>query len=108
MRYPAIDIQIAACLLAAVRPALAPGDVGIVVILMDGAGHLSDVNDRNTAKERIFNQPLIEPRTANRERWHLGIYVSRKYKRVDRGMVARDTRRQKLKAHRPIRCEIRW
>jgi hypothetical protein len=106
MRHPAIDIQIAACFLAAVGTALPSGDMSVIVILMNGASHLSDVNHRSAVKERIFNQPLIEPRAAKGQAGHLRIYVSRKYKSIDGGVMAGDTWGQKPKVQRPIRVEI--
>src|ERR1700732_772458 len=106
MRHPAIDIQIAAGFLAAVGAALASGDMSVIVILMNGSRHLADINHRSAVKERIFNQPLIEPRTAKRQAGHLRIYVSSKYKSIDGGVMAGNTGRQKPKVQRPSRVEI--
>src|ERR1700692_2726096 len=106
MRHPAIDIQIAPRFLAAVGSALASGDMSVIVILMDGASHLSDVHHRSAVKERIFNQPLIKPRAAKSQGRHLRIYVSSKYKSIDGRVMAGDTGRQKPKVQRPSRVEI--
>src|ERR1700722_9019373 len=106
MRHPTIDIQIAPRFLAAVRPPLPPRNVGIIMILMDRASHLSDVNHRSAVKQRIFNQPLIKPRAAKSQSRHVRIYVSSKYKSIDCSVMARDTGREKFEPQRSISFEI--
>ena len=42
--------------------ALASGNMAVVVLLVNGAGDFGYVHNRNAVKQRVFDQPLIEPR----------------------------------------------
>ena len=74
-----------------VGAALASGDVGVVVFLVDGAGNLGDVDDGNVVRDCVFNEPLIEPSPADGEWGNLCIHFAGENENVDGGVMAGET-----------------
>jgi hypothetical protein len=106
VRNSSVNIKVATRFLPPICAALASGDVGVVVILMNGAGDCSNVNYWNAVKECIFNQPLIEPGAADRQMRHILVHVSSEHKSIDSRVMPPNTRRQKAKMQRPVHIKL--
>lgn len=73
-------------------------DMGVGVILMDGACLVRDFNNRHAEAMGLLDKPLIKPGSADGERGNLGIDIARKDENIYSGVITWRTVREDFTA----------
>jgi hypothetical protein len=98
VRLAAIDLKASQGFLAPVGTLLATSDVGVGVILMDGACLMRDVNNGQAEAMGFLDKPLIKPGPADGERGNLGEDIARKDEDIYSGVITWRTVREDFTA----------
>ena len=96
VRLASIDSKATQGFLAPIGALLASLNMPVGMSLVNGGRDLGDVDDRHFEAARFFDEPLIEPRAAQRQRRDLQVGVARENEKVDSGVVAANAVGQNL------------
>lgn len=89
--HAAIELKVAVRFLASPDLVSAPGDMVVVVVLVEKRRNPRGVNDRDILQARGFNQPMVKPKAADGKVRNRGVYTLGEDEDVNTGVVFVDT-----------------
>src|SRR5579859_1146548 len=83
VRFLTIEHQILIRLGASIDPLPAASYMTVVVHLMDDGNERGQVNNRQALRAGVFDAPLVEPHTSDRQRRYVSISVPTEDEKID-------------------------